>query len=308
MSNIQPGRIVTVRPADLLAEWDTEAQAAHDAYTGGVARGPVTAIPKLDTELGGFLAPYLHVLHGAPGSGKTAFVLQLAATCGTPAVIVTCEMAPLELLRRIAARVTHTFLGRFKTGELTPADAMSKAREAVATCPGLIILDATNGYPKRADIETVAMEARGDARHVLVVVDSVHSWAQGAEDGLSEYESLNLHLRLLGSMALSLNAPVLAVAERNRMSIGGGGMSAGAGTRKLEYGAHSVMDLSADKEDEDEDEFADPAKETPVVLKLPKNRSNRPHGKVRLLFHGACQSFRQDPWQGKSDHPKGRKL
>lgn len=296
MTDTPIAKPIPYRLSDLLDVWQDDADAAHDAYTTGTARGPVTALPTLDKRLGGYLAPGLHVLHGGPGSGKTALALQMAGTCGSPAVYVTCEMSPLELLRRTAARVTSTFLGRFKTGELSPQASMDLARRAVAASPDLWLMDATGCYPERNDIWTAALAARGNGRHILVVVDSVHAWAMGAnngENGDTEYESLNIHLQSLNAMALALNCPVLAIAEQNRASKGQGGMSAGAGTRKLEYTAGTVMDLHKEKDAEEDPHTY----ETPITLRLPKNRSGSGNKSIRLLFHGPCQTFREDPWQ-----------
>ena len=75
--------------SDLLGEWAADAEAAHEAHATGTPRGPVTGFPTLDHELGGYLVPGLHVLAGEPGKGKTALALQIAATCGAPALFVT---------------------------------------------------------------------------------------------------------------------------------------------------------------------------------------------------------------------------
>src|SRR5262249_16936954 len=130
----------------LLGEWEADAQAAFDARVNGIPRGPVTGLRSLDDALGGVLQPGLHIVHGGPGVGKTALGLQIAGTCGFPALYVTAEMRPLELLRRITARVTGTFLGRLKSGELAPADSLAKAREACAAVPRLALADATDAF------------------------------------------------------------------------------------------------------------------------------------------------------------------
>src|SRR5712691_216295 len=52
-----------LRLGALLTEWQADAEAAHLAYTTGTPRGPITSLPSLDRELGGALAPGVHVLH-----------------------------------------------------------------------------------------------------------------------------------------------------------------------------------------------------------------------------------------------------
>src|SRR5829696_3798503 len=86
-----------MRLGDLIGALRDDAAAAYEAKQSGKPRGPITRIPQLDDVLGGALQPGVHVLHASPGAGKTALALQIAATCGFPALFVTCEMAPLEL-------------------------------------------------------------------------------------------------------------------------------------------------------------------------------------------------------------------
>jgi replicative DNA helicase len=275
------------RLSDLLVEWQTFAEQTHEAYTTGQPRGPVTGFTRLDAEIGGAIEPGLHILHGQPGAGKTAFALQLAATCGFPALIVSCEMAPLELLRRITARTTETFLGRLRTGELAPVASLALVKRAVASAPLLALADGTLAYPNLEWMKDAALAVKGSAEHVLIVVDSVHSWAESAPGGIPEYEGLNAALAGLRTLAGALSCPVLAVAERNRASMGKGGLSAGAGTRKIEYGATTVLDLQRDL-----DKPADAMGEVDVTLALAKNRNGAAGRKVNLKFHGAIQRFR----------------
>jgi replicative DNA helicase len=272
----------------LLGEWERDAEAAHEARISGRPRGPITGHARLDEALGGALSPGLHVVHGQPGSGKTAFGLQTAAECGYPALYVTCEMSALELFRRTTARVTSTYLGRLKNGELRPIDSLALARQAAAAFPNLLIADATQAYASPAWIESAARVCRGEHRHLLIVVDSVHSWAEAIQGDASEYDALNAALAALRSLASRLECPVLVVAERNRASMRMGGLSAGAGTRKLEYGAETVMDLCCDP-----DARPDGAGEVDIELVLAKNRNGAAGKRVKLRFHGALQRFRE---------------
>ena len=304
VSSCEPAELAPDTPrlyplGDLLEAWAADAQAAHEAHAAGAPRGPLTGLTKLDRDLGGYLAPGLHILHGEPGTGKTALALQVAATCGAPALFVTTEMAPLELLRRITARATNTYLGRLKTGELTPAASLALASQAVRTCPMLALLDATRGYAVPYQVDgtgpgileaAVAWRERCGSEHLLVVVDSLHTWSDAAPRlPATEYESLNAAIGELKYLATRLDAPVLAVAEQRRAAMGTDTQSAAAGTRKIEYVGESVLALVRDGKDWQ----PDAAGEYPVSVKLAKNRNGATGPKVALRFHGALQSFRE---------------
>ncbi len=276
------------RLGDLLDEFEAEAAALHAARLSGQPRGPQTTFPKLDQELGGVLQPGLHTLHAGSGVGKTALALQIAAGCGFPALFLSCEMSLLELLRRHIARSTGTFLGRLKSGELPPAEAAALARKAAAVAPLLALADATQTFAPPSWVRAAAQAVRGDAEHLLIVVDSLHSWAEGAPGGASEYESLNAGIAALRGLAHELRCPVLCIAERSRASMTAGGVSAGAGSRKIEYAGETVIDLSSDA-----DAAPDPNGETAVTVKLVKNRHGGIGRKLSFKFHGALQRFRE---------------
>ncbi len=126
-----------------------------------------------------------------------------------------------------------------------------------------------------------------DNSHRLIIIDSLHSWAEAAFPDLTEYESLNAGLSFLREIAGRLDCPVLAVAERNRASMSSGGLSAGAGSRKIEYGASSVIDLDLDK-----DAIENANGEKAMTFRLAKNRNGSPTRPKVLMFHGAFQRFR----------------
>jgi replicative DNA helicase len=137
--------------------------------------------------------------------------------------------------------------------------------------------------------------AKGDSSSLLIVVDSLHSWAEGLGDGTGagEYEILNAGLKALRELAHSLKCPVLFVAERNRDSMKSGGQSAGAGTRKIEYGTETVFDL-----DRDMNAKEDGAGEFEISLRLVKNRHGSVGKTIPLQFNGALQRFREAQSRG----------
>lgn len=278
------------RLSDLLDDWQSEAEARYAAFIEDRPRGPVSGLKPLDEALGGVLAPGLHIVHGQPGTGKTALGLQIAARCGARSLFVSCEMAALELLRRHTARETGTFLGRLKSGELEAEYSTSLARRAAAAAPELAFVDATRApasWEYLRDCAQIALKTdETTAPHFLMVVDSLHSWVEGAYSGAPEYEALNYGLARLRQLAHELNCSLLLLCERNRESMKSGGQSAGAGTRKIEYGAETVLDLDCEANAQP-NVHGDKA----VRVRVTKNRHGATHGGIELLFNGALQKF-----------------
>jgi replicative DNA helicase len=283
----------------LLTDFRSEADAAHEARVSGQPRGAISGLSTLDRELAGAFAPGIHALHGNTGSGKTALALQIAAKCQCPALFVTCEMSPVELLRRLTANLTSTFLGRLKNGELRGQDAEVLALRAIEQAPNLAIIDATRAAATPAYLQECAEIVKGTSPHLFVAIDSLHTWTQtltacGDRNdplyGLSEYEALNGAIRSLQILASTLSAPILMICERNRESMKGGGgnasLNAGAGTRKIEYQCETVLDL-----DRKSETFEDGAGEIDVTLRLAKNRHGAAGKSVPLKFNGALQRF-----------------
>lgn len=274
--------------SQILGKVEADARAAHEARTTGQPRGSITGLKKVDLELGGAFPEGATVLLGNTGAGKTAFALQVAATNPYPALIVSCEMSPEELLRRHAARVCNQYLNRFKSGEMTPESVVAHVRKAIEAAPLLSIVDATRAFASPKFLLEVAKIARGDARHLLIVIDSLHSWSRGLLEGASEYDTLGEALAELRTLSHVTQSALLIVSERNRANISKGGVNSGAGHRQIEYGAEVVIDLQRD-----EKAHADGAGDVDVVLKLAKNRHGAAGKSVTLKFNGALQSFRE---------------
>jgi replicative DNA helicase len=273
--------------ASILGKVEADARAAHEARVSGTARGSITGLSKVDLELNGAFPEGVTVLLGNTGAGKTAFALQAAASNPYPALFVSCEMAPEELLRRHAARVCRQYLNRFKSGEMAPESVLAHMRQAIEAAPLLSIVDATRAFASPRFLRDAAEIARGDARHLLIVIDSLHSWARGLAEG-SEYDVLGEALTELRILSRTTQSAVLIVSEQNRASAGKGGVNSGAGHRQIEYGAEVVIDLQRA-----ENAQADGAGEVDVSLKLAKNRHGAAGKSIALKFNGALQSFRE---------------
>jgi replicative DNA helicase len=273
----------------LLPDFCADAAAAHEARITGKPRGPISGLETIDKELAGAFSPGIHGIHGNAGAGKTAFGLQIASSCQCPALLVTCEMAPVELLRRLTARITGTYLGRLKSGEMPPDAAEALARQTIEALPMLAICDATTAPATPEYLLQAATATRRDAQHFLMLVDSLHSWAGALTatlDTATEYETLNTGVAALQSLAARLRAPVLFIAERNRATMKDGGLNAGAGTRKIEYAGETVLSL-----DREIDAPENGAGEVAIKLRFSKNRNGAAGKTVALQFNGALQRF-----------------
>jgi hypothetical protein len=194
----------------------------------------------------------------------------------------------MELMKRHASRVTGEYLGRFKTGEMSPREAVEHGKAAAQFSENLTLIDGTTA-PVQADyLFRCAEIVKGDSPHLLIIVDSLHAWVEGLMTGAPEYEALNGALLAMKRMTQRFNCPLIFVTERNKASIKEGGLSSGAGTRKIEYGAETVLDL-------ERAEKAAPtlAGEFEVRARFAKNRHGTPGKSVDLLFNGALQSFRE---------------
>lgn len=286
-----------LRLGQVLGDLRADADAAHHARLTGVPRGPITGFSGVDREISGALAPGLHGILGGPGVGKTALTLQVATSCRYPALYVTCEMAPPELLRRLTARVTGTYLGRLKSGEMSGEDVEALALQACEAAPELVFADATRAPATPKYLLEVAQAVKGEAGHLLIVVDSLQTWTQHLVNagGLntSEYESLNASLLALKVLSAELDCPVLYVSERNRAGMEHGGLNSGAGTRKIEYQGETVFDLQRAKDAKGNVKEEDGSGEIEVTLTVAKNRHGAVGKRFTLEWNGALQRFRE---------------
>lgn len=275
-----------LRFSDVIDAVVEEANVAYQARRSGQALGPITGLKFVDKVLGGRLPVGLVPVLGNAGAGKSAFCLQMAASCGVPALYVSCEMSPAELLRRQMARVGDIYLGRLKSGEIPPEEMQKRAVEAAAAAPQLSLMDATSVCPSIEHLKAISVALRGREEHLLMVMDSLHSWIEGARTGLTEYDAINAAMARLREIALEQRIVVAVICERNRASMDSGGLNSGAGSRRIEYGAEVMLDLQRKL-----DEPGDAQGEVPVTLCFAKNRNGVAGKKVALSFNGRLQRF-----------------
>jgi replicative DNA helicase len=268
--------------------------AAIEARKANRPRGPQTGIKEIDDALGGFFAPgALHLLQASPGAGKTALALQTASDCCYPALYVSAEMPVFELVRRLIARQTSTFLGKLRSGEIGSDALRNLALAAAENLSHLAFMDATTGVATvdyiRQSAEAMREEFKSET--VLVILDSLHVWARGLLRGMGgEFEIVSEGTSRATELAAILQSPVLAICHRNRegnKSAKGAGLHAGRGSGDLEYEAWTLLDLHRDM-----DQREDASGEVDVAMRFYKNRSNGLTPAIHTKFCGRLQTFR----------------
>lgn len=277
--------------ADLLPKLLAENDTAIELMRTGRKGGPISGFMQLDEAVGGFFQPGLHILQAAPGDGKTAMALQIAASCECPAVYISTEMPVIELFRRLISRTTNTFLGKLKTGEIPTKKMEALAIRTIEVHPHLALVDATRGWIPLEGIQRVGLglRERFRAAALFIVLDSLQYWARGfSQAGLNEYELISEGVRRLSELGAILTCPILAVSHRNRQGnrSSEGGMHSAKGSGDIEYACESLLELSRvkDLKLDDQGSFI-------INLAIYKNRHGESGKIIPFAFSGRIQKF-----------------
>jgi replicative DNA helicase len=263
MLDESPAQAETKEPPDI-------ASGAID-YWSHVSKRKVTvgtSIKGLDTILGGGLEPQrLMVVLGAPGSGKTTFVNQIAvhaADSGRPVYYVTSEDIPFNLLAKTLARQSQTnytaILKGYEDQRARIEQALRTYQESKAATR-LRYLDATMG----TTLSTIRERARAhfeqfqDAGSGILVIDylqrlarNLSAFREGKQDLRLAVTALSEELR---AIATGLDCCVIALAAQSRASGYGNGNGAGKNalasgkeSGDIEYTADTVMAIVDDEQ------------------------------------------------------------
>lgn len=254
---------------------DVARSAAFDPDTPAPPRyNPGSPFEALDVR------PGRVVLIGAPpGAGKTALVLQLAAGvlqrhADVRAVVGNVEMAPADLLAKIAARLAG--LPVAAVADKTLADGQKdKLRKALAAHQGVLERLAFLDAPYTLDHLAGTLDGFGAT---LAVVDYVQRF--GTQRDLREsLDGLMTGLRSLASAGAAVVA-VSSVArqkdDKGRSAYAGLGLASFRGSAELEFGCDSAYILDATN--------------GVAVLRCVKNRYRRPED-INLRFAGEFQRY-----------------
>ncbi len=279
----------------LVEELVAEAVERERAREADEPLGPEVAnvSPELHRAIGEALPVGVTTFDGGPGSGKTALGTQIAMTCRVPAIIVECEVRPVRMLERMTAFQTKTYLGKLKDGTLSPEQIGAFAKRTLDEVPLLEIIDATH---TRVSLDEIADEAkrlreRHNAKHCLVLLDSLHAWSAAAmsDDFPKEYDRLTQAILDLDAASKRAGISVLAILERSLASMNNPSASSGKGTGALGYKGEISINLDATGK------LDRLTGERPVRMTISKNRHGEQGFAIPMIFEGRVQTFREMP-------------
>lgn len=220
-----------------------------------------TGLPKLNETFGGGLRPYLYVIGGRTGSGKSALTIQIAneiAKSGKDVMYVTLEVSRNEIVARIIADIIKH---KIDAGELShicavsendimfgdrreslppvAIDAIHKAEEEfTAYSPHLFIIESVvdttvSQIVKAADDHTKMMG------HTPVIIVDYLQALKKEDKYASDKESIDYNIHTLKALARKMITPVICLTSYNRLSNSESAVSesAGAGSGQIEYTA-----------------------------------------------------------------------
>ena len=274
-----------------------EAMGKHEGVSG-----LATGFKELDDYTTGLHPGQMVVVAGRPGSGKTAFALNVAAHVAfklkKPVAIFSIEMLNEELAMRLLSSEGRVDGMAIRRGRLRPEEQGRLTRAAAefySVKDRLFINDTSdlNIQTLKASVRRLVKQQKVE----LVVVDYLQllSTDLRVENRVQEVTAIS---KALKAMAKEMRVPVLVVSQLNR------GVESRQGSKSesmprlsdlresgsIEQDADVVMLLHRKKKDADD--MSDSPDNTAKLI-LAKQRSG-PTGEIDLLFHGEYTRF-EDP-------------
>lgn len=185
--------------------------------SGGELRGLATGFGDLDRMLAGLQQSNLIILAARPGTGKTAFAVNIAQYASVVSKkkvgIFSLEMSREELVDRLLVGQADIDAWKLKTGRLSQEDFLKISDAMGVLAESKLFIDDTPGlsiYEMRTKARRLMMEQNID----LLVVDYLQlAHGQNRENRVQEVGEISQGLK---NIARELKIPVLALAQLSR--------------------------------------------------------------------------------------------
>ena len=259
---------------------------------GKTVTGVPTGFAKLDELTSGFQNSELVIVAARPSMGKTAFVLNMAASAaveGFGVAIFSLEMSKEALVHRMLTAEARVDSQRVRRGQLRDTDFTYLARAAgvLQSCP--LWIDDTPALTL-LEMRSKARRLKVENKLDMVVVDYLQLMRSPdyAENRVQEISDIS---RSLKALARELEVPVVALSQLSRASEQRGGerkpiLSDLRDSGAIEQDADLVMFIHRPEYYDREDE----SKRGVAEIMIAKHR-NGPTGDVELFFNREYTRF-----------------
>lgn len=254
-------------------------QEVYDKIKLAEERGGVLGIPSslssLNTALGGYQEG-LHIIAGAPGVGKTAFLLQsalAAAKAGHKVVLASFELSLNKLVIQAICQQESLISKLFLNGSAAweEFDSFKKSADELFYEDWIYNLYFVEGLHTTSLDEVRDMcrdiQKNNDGQPILLIIDYLQKWARGQQLHQDIRQNVSILGGLLRELAKELKSPVIAVSNQNRSGTGKAEMNSLKESGDLEYDSDTITFLTEDPNNPDTDKI-----NRNVKLSLTKNR------------------------------------
>lgn len=174
----------------------------------------------------GKLGPYVHILAGRPGMGKSAAAQGMCVNCATSsdggaALFVSLEMEKEQIAERMLSAESKTPSRAMRTGDITPvvfvevqraAERLRKIPMAIEYCPG-----ATVGRIRAVVRRKMRELCRAhNTKPGLVAIDYLQLIDDQMHKGETRDQAIGRVMRALVKLAADLRCPVVTLSQLNR--------------------------------------------------------------------------------------------
>lgn len=251
---------------------------------GAGLRGIKTGFLDVDNMLSGMQESNLIILAARPGTGKTAFAVNIAQYIGVnekyPVGVFSLEMSQEELVDRLLVAQADVDAWRLKTGRLTESDFDKLSSAMGQLAEAQIYIDDTPGI-SLSEMRTKARRLQLEHGIKLLIVDYLQLVDPGRRYD-NRVQEVSIISQSLKNLARELKVPVMAVSQLSR--------AVEHRTEKRPQLA-DLRESGSIEQDADvvmflyraDDEFGTAT--IPIKLLVAKHR-NGPTGEVDLLFRG----------------------
>jgi len=267
---------------------------------GGAVTGLPTGFREIDELTAGMHPGQLVVAAGRPGSGKTAFALNIASHVAMnhakPVVVYSLEMTKQELLFRLLCANGSVDSSKLRRGKLENHEMGRLVNAATnLTKAPLYINDSS-----RLDIQSLRSSVRRMVKEMgvqLVVVDYLQLMHVEGMDRPDRVREVTLISGGLKAIAKEMNIPVLVASQLNRGVEMRQGAKAESKPRLSDLRESGSIEQDADVvllihrkslQQREGDDSSEPDNSTDVIIA--KQRSG-PTGDVQLVFLGQYTRF-----------------